>query len=525
MNGSGSETEASNSSDDDAPDDLDDEMERLVLFGGAQSLRLFQMMRKNRNERNESKALPKTKRRRGAKGVVMCTDEAGNEAVLPPTMSLWYNIYVEHPNLERPRFHNRFRRRFRMPHASYLELLAKVTESPLFERWKPGKTDAVGNPCTPLSLLLLAALRYLGRGWTFDDLAESTAISEDVVRVFFHKFIEFGSTTLFDQYVFFPKTVEEAERQSSEYAKAGLPGAVGSMDATHVLVEKVRHSLRQSHLGAKLNSTARTYNIVCNHRRRILSTTSGHPSRWNDKTIVKFDTNVMNLYNGEALNDVPFRLYQYDSNGRVTQEDLVGAWILVDNGYHNWSITIPPLKHSTSRKEIRFSEWLESMRKDVECTFGIMKGRWRILKSGIRVHGLGKADQVWKTCCALHNMLLEVDGLDEQWNSGVPSDWEGEAGLHDQDDAGRFALGRLNNPGNAREYDSSGMGAAEDQQEEDENPVTPMMPLHEGTNQSIRRMSMKQFRSKLVEHFDIAFRRREIVWPVRNKNQAQNSNV
>jgi hypothetical protein len=40
------------------------------------------------------------------------------------------------------------------------------------------------------------------------------------------------------------------------------------------------------------------------------------------------------------------------------------------------------------------------MRKDVECTFGIMKGRFRILKSGIRLYGVLKMDEVWKTCCA-----------------------------------------------------------------------------------------------------------------------------
>jgi hypothetical protein len=63
------------------------------------------------------------------------------------------------------------------------------------------------------------------------------------------------------------------------------------------------------------------------------------------------------------------------------------------------------------------------MRKDVECTFGILKGRWRILKSGVYLKSAVGIDPVWFTCCALHNWLLEVDGLDEQWESGVASDW------------------------------------------------------------------------------------------------------
>ena len=45
--------------------------------------------------------------------------------------------------------------------------------------------------------------------------------------------------------------------------------------------------------------------------------------------------------------------------------------------------------------EIRWSKWLESMRKDIECTFGILKGRWRILKAGVRIRGVDGVDDVW----------------------------------------------------------------------------------------------------------------------------------
>ncbi|KAG7343600.1 hypothetical protein IV203_021545 [Nitzschia inconspicua] len=117
-----------------------------------------------------------------------------------------------------------------------------------------------------------------------------------------------GSTTLFQKYVLAPTTLEHANQQGNEYAMTGLAGAVGSMDATHGFCHKMKRKLRQSHLGLKLNGTAKTYNLVCNHRRRILSTTTGHPARWNDKTIVKFDSVVMGLFNGDNLADVPFEL-------------------------------------------------------------------------------------------------------------------------------------------------------------------------------------------------------------------------
>ncbi len=35
---------------------------------------------------------------------------------------------------------------------------------------------------------------------------------------------------------------------------------------------------------------------------------------------------------------------------------------------------------------------------------------------------------IFLTCCALHNWLLETDGLDKEWRNGVPSDRESKIG-------------------------------------------------------------------------------------------------
>ena len=80
---------------------------------------------------------------------------------------------------------------------------------------------------------------------------------------------------------------------------------------------------------------------------------------------------------------------------------------------------MPPFKLTCCRAEKRFSEWLESVRKDIECTFGILNQRFRILKTGIRVHSIALVDKIFKTCCALHNRLLEIDGMDVPWENGV----------------------------------------------------------------------------------------------------------
>ena len=60
---------------------------------------------------------------------------------------------------------------------------------------------------------------------------------------------------------------------------------------------------------------------------------------------------------------------------------------------------------------------------------------------GICLHGVDATDKSMEdSVVPSHNWLLEIDGLDEKWESGVPSDWEGELGMQDQLDAAHHIL-------------------------------------------------------------------------------------
>ena len=62
-------------------------------------------------------------------------------------------------------------------------------------------------------------------------------------------------------------------------------------------------------LGFKSKSTMRTYNLTCNHRRQILHTTVGHPDRWNNKTLIRFDSFTMiNLWDAVVNETMDFEL-------------------------------------------------------------------------------------------------------------------------------------------------------------------------------------------------------------------------
>ena len=293
-----------------------------------------------------------------------------------------------------------------------------------------------------------------------------TYISRDVHRKFFHQFVKFGAKVLYPMYVSVPQTEEELRDCENEYAIAGFPGCIGSTDAT-----------------------------------------------------------------------------------------LKGAYVIVDNGYLEWSTTVPPMKASCNRSELRFSQWLESMRKDVECTFGILKGRWQNLKTGIRVHNTEVSDHIWLTCRVLHNMLLDVDGLSKAWKSGTKCHWELESGEF-RDDEIPFAVRRLVDPTGTenfrlRQYDGSRFGyirptVVSDNEDEDEDdsddernetanrnrnqirdqrtagPIG-LERIESGT--AVNELNMFQFRSLLVENFNIRFHENDIQWPKRLGAPASPRNV
>ena len=84
-----------------------------------------------------------------------------------------------------------------------------------------------------------------------------------------------------------------------------------------------------------------------------------------------------------------------------------------------------PTKYPLNAEDTAFSKHLESVRKDAERFFGILKGRFRILKLPILFRSRERIDNVFFTCCILHNMLRAFDVLE----GGV--DWAGQEGVHD----------------------------------------------------------------------------------------------
>ena len=87
-----------------------------------------------------------------------------------------------------------------------------------------------------------------------------------------------------------------------------------------------------------------------------------------------------------------------------------GSYFICDGGYAMWTCLVPPYKEyePTSSKE-GWSKHVKGLLKDVECTFGILKKRFQVLKNPIKLGKATHIQEMFVTCCALHNRLLAHD--------------------------------------------------------------------------------------------------------------------
>ena len=86
--------------------------------------------------------------------------------------------------------------------------------------------------------------------------------------------------------------------------------------------------------------------------------------------------------------------------------------VLLGDSAYPLSAWLPRLYHEGAKhpEEINFNQKLSCARVSVEFSFGILKGRWRILQ---KRHDsvISFTNQIVIACCVLHNFCVEVGDL------------------------------------------------------------------------------------------------------------------
>lgn len=234
----------------------------------------------------------------------------------------------------------RFRRRFRMPATLFFDhLIPMVKEYGIF-----GSTR---SHVVPIEIKCLIALRRLARGETYDTISELTKVSEESCRWIFLHFVHNMHAKLKDTFISFPEIGSKRMYDCMNvYAMLGLPGAVGSMDCTHIKWNKCPFDLQKLCKGAKGYPTI-AFQCVCDHAGRIMHVSSGFYGSNNDKFIERLDTLPKRFADGE-FQGVKFEMYA--ENNEIIK--VRGIWLIVDGGYLKRAWAIDPMNDRIGFDEV-----------------------------------------------------------------------------------------------------------------------------------------------------------------------------
>ena len=105
--------------------------------------------------------------------------------------------------------------------------------------------------------------------------------------------------------------------------------------------------------------------------------------------------------------------------------------MICDGGYHRWPCLISPVKAGIPGSAVmKWSAKIESIRKDIEGVFGILKKRFKFLKNFNSLHKQSSIDNAFVTCC---NLPPFPGGVEERlakvFGNIHGNTWNGTAGL------------------------------------------------------------------------------------------------
>lgn len=295
-----------------------------------------------------------------------------------------------------------FRNNFRIPASFFDRLVTWFKDS----GWNVREWDKWGRASVPLELKILATFEMLGRGVPAAVPAGLIGCDSKTIKNFYHLFCRKVALHLKDLHIKFPSNIAEIRACVATYAEENLPGCLGSIDCVHVPWPKALASQRSWFVGKEGIPTV-AFQVIVNHKRKILSVSRPHPGSHNDKCIASMDPALHSIRTLQL-----FITFAWQACTAVGSATIHGVYLICDGGYHFWRVLQRCNAVTSEPKQLFLMNRIASARKDVECTFGIMKSRFRILKTPMLDAELSNVDDVFTTCAIFHNMLLDHDSAD-----------------------------------------------------------------------------------------------------------------
>ena len=239
---------------------------------------------------------------------------------------------------------------------------------------------------------LAMTLHYLKDQGSLRVTANAFGVSPSTLSVTIHKVCRVINNVLASELSKFPTTEEELKATATAFEnKFGFPQVIGCIDGTHV---PIKQPLENPHdyfcykMKYSLNVQA-----ICNERGLFTDVDVSWPGSVHDARVFA-NSNINKKFQEKRLPSLYREL--------VPRNIPVPPVLLGDPAYPLLPNLMKEYSHCSRNEEVMFNQMLRAARNQIECAFGRLKARWRILNRPLDV-SIEHAPDLIYACFVLHN--------------------------------------------------------------------------------------------------------------------------
>ena len=274
----------------------------------------------------------------------------------------------------------------RMSYGVFMELVNHLREFLI------SQPNAFRQDCVSPEKRVAIALYYLKDQGSLRMTANTFGVAKSTVSASIKIVCSLICDQLGSKFLLFPSTVEEMDLAAEKFkTKFGIPQVIGCIDGTHIAIKKPKenpHDYFCYKMKHSLNCQA-----TCDEKGIFTDVEVRWPGSVHDARV----------YANSSINKA-FISKQLPRNLKeiIPGHALVPPVLLADPAYPLLPNVLKEYASNSNPKEILFNNRLRSARNQIECAFGRLKARWRILNRALDVD-VDFAPTLIYACFVLHN--------------------------------------------------------------------------------------------------------------------------
>ncbi|XP_046681626.1 uncharacterized protein LOC124368382 [Homalodisca vitripennis] len=264
------------------------------------------------------------------------------------------------------------------------------------QKWSNFRTCI--EPAEKLSILL----RYLSTGMSFEALSETFRMSNYTVGKIVEEVCDCMWEQLAPVHLPVPNKQRFLEIAAEFKEKWNFPNCVGCIDGKHVRIKSPGKS------GTMFLNYKKFFSVnlhaVADAKCKFIFIDVGAYGKQSDGGV--FEASPISKFFENFSEHLPA-----PSPIDTSSETLIPYVLVGDDAYPLKSYIMKPFgQRNLSEEERIFNYRLSRCRRCVECAFGILTSKWKLLSKPIETE-VGKAEKIIKCMCLLQNIIIDRDNI------------------------------------------------------------------------------------------------------------------